>query len=78
MAVVLAVIVMLTSVFSVMSVTTLRSQQMAARLDNLRKEARERYVARYGVVTQCDQLGMDGFTWLRDPWPWEFQTRRER
>ena len=44
----------------------------------LRKEARERYTARYGVVTQCDQLGRDSFTWLKDPWPWEFQNRRER
>ncbi len=44
----------------------------------LRKEARERYTARYGVITQCDQLGRDSFTWLKDPWPWEFQNRRER
>ena len=44
----------------------------------LQKEARERYTARYGVVTQCDQLGRDSFTWLKDPWPWEFQNRRER
>ncbi len=44
----------------------------------LRREARERYTARYGPVTQCDQLGGESFTWLRDPWPWEFQTRRER
>lgn len=44
----------------------------------LRREARERYTARYGVITQCDQLGRDSFTWLDDPWPWEFQNRRER
>lgn len=44
----------------------------------LRREARERYVERYGVVTQCDQLGRDAYTWLEDPWPWEFQNRRER
>ena len=44
----------------------------------LRKEARERYTERYGVITQCDQLGRDSYTWLQDPWPWEFQTRRVR
>ena len=44
----------------------------------LRKEARERYVERYGVITQCDQLGRESYTWLRDPWPWEFQNRRAR
>ncbi len=44
----------------------------------LRKEARERYVERYGVITQCDQLGRESYTWLRDPWPWEFQNGRAR
>ena len=43
----------------------------------LRKEARERYVERYGVITQCDQLGRESYTWLRDPWPWEYPGRRE-
>ena len=44
----------------------------------LRKEAHERYVSRYGVITQCGQLGMESYTWLQDPWPWDFQNRRER
>lgn len=44
----------------------------------LRGEARERYVQRYGVITQGDQLGQEAYTWLRDPWPWEFQNGRAR
>ena len=44
----------------------------------LRKEAHERYVARYGVIKQCDQQGKESYTWLQDPWPWDFQNRRER
>ena len=44
----------------------------------LRKEARERYTERFGPITQCDQLGNDSFAWPNDPWPWEFQNRRER
>ena len=44
----------------------------------LRMEARERYTARFGPITQCDQLGSESYTWLKDPWPWEFQNRRER
>ena len=44
----------------------------------LRQEARQRYTERYGVITQGDQLGRDSYTWLNDPWPWEFQNRRER
>jgi len=43
----------------------------------LRKEARERYTARYGAVTQCDQLGAERYTWLNDPWPWDFRNRME-
>ena len=45
---------------------------------SLRQEAHERYSARYGVISQCDQLGMQQYTWLQDPWPWEFQRREER
>ena len=44
----------------------------------LRKEARERYTEKYGVITQCDQLGDDAYTWLNDPWPWEFRNGRVR
>ena len=44
----------------------------------LRKEARNRYTERYGPITQCDQLGNESFSWPNDPWPWEFQNRRER
>ncbi len=42
----------------------------------LRMEARERYVQRYGAITQCDLLGKDSYSWLADPWPWEYQNRR--
>ena len=44
----------------------------------LRREARERYVRLYGAITQCDQFGQDAYTWLKDPWPWEFQNGRAR
>ena len=32
----------------------------------LRAEARERYTARFGPITQCDQLGSESYTWLKD------------
>ena len=44
----------------------------------LRKEARDRYTEKYGAISQCDQLGKDAYTWLRDPWPWEFRNGRVR
>lgn len=44
----------------------------------LRKEAHERYVARYGVIRQSDQLGAEEYSWLRDPWPWDYPGGKER
>ena len=38
----------------------------------LQKEARERYVKKYGPVQQADQLGMARYAWLDAPWPWEY------
>ena len=43
----------------------------------LKEEAHRRYVERYGVICQKDLLGKNAYTWLRDPWPWEFPDRRE-
>ena len=43
----------------------------------LQKEARERYVQTCGPIQQTDMLGSDSYTWLLDPWPWEFTRRRE-
>lgn len=39
----------------------------------LQKEARQRYVQLYGPVTQSDMLGMRSYTWLNNPWPWDYQ-----
>ena len=43
----------------------------------LREEAHRRYVEAYGVICQTDLLGSDAYTWLRDPWPWDYPGRRE-
>ena len=42
-----------------------------------RREARERYVERCGPISQSDQLGMDRYVWLNNPWPWEYASRKE-
>ena len=44
----------------------------------LRQEARDRYVALCGPLTQHDILGSDSYTWLNGPWPWEYRPRKER
>ena len=43
----------------------------------LKTEAHDRYTARCGVICQSDMLGMDQYGWLKDPWPWDYQNRRE-
>lgn len=44
---------------------------------SLKKEAHERYVNHYGPVQQCDMLGLNDYTWLSDPWPWDYQPKQE-
>ena len=43
----------------------------------LAKEARERYVKKYGPVTQSDMLCMKSTCWLNDPWPWDYRPKME-
>lgn len=37
----------------------------------LAKEGRKRYEAAYGPLQQTG-VTPDGYTWLNDPWPWDF------
>ena len=46
-------------------------------LMKLRKEARRRYVELYGPVMQSDMMDMDSYTWLKEPWPWDYKGSRE-
>ena len=39
-------------------------------------KARAKYVRQYGPLTIEDLEDSDEFTWLCDPWPWEFAERR--
>jgi len=43
----------------------------------LKHEARERYVQLCGVISQEDMLGMKNYSWLKSPWPWEYQPQME-
>lgn len=35
------------------------------------REGREKYLANYGPLNSEDFTLADGYTWLKDPWPWE-------
>lgn len=40
-------------------------------------EARRRYEKLCGPILQRSQLGMEKYRWLNDPWPWDYQRRKE-
>lgn len=39
----------------------------------LEQEGRKRYEAMYGPLTQTASAAGESYTWLKDPWPWNFQ-----
>ena len=40
-------------------------------------EAKRRYTERYGPITRADMLGAGSYTWINDPWPWEYAANTE-
>lgn len=44
----------------------------------MQKEARRRYIELCGPMKKTDLLGADRYTWLYDPWPWDYSGRKER
>ena len=41
----------------------------------LAKEAERRYVAACGPLTQDQVTAARGYTWLKNPWPWDYRER---
>lgn len=39
----------------------------------LSAEAERRYTAKYGPLCLSDLAGAERYTWLDDPWPWQYQ-----
>ena len=44
----------------------------------LAEEGKARYVAMYGPLLQWDVARDDAYTWLNDPWPWEYKEGGKR
>ena len=44
----------------------------------MQEEARRRYVELCGPIKKSDLLSADRYTWLYDPWPWDYIGRKER
>ena len=43
----------------------------------LYEEGRERYVRLYGPLTITDMAVADTYTWICDPWPWDYRDETE-
>lgn len=41
----------------------------------LSRDAREKYVAKYGPIMQTQVTAESGYTWLKNPWPWDYSER---
>ncbi|MGI6012875.1 MAG: spore coat protein CotJB [Oscillospiraceae bacterium] len=46
-------------------------------LADLAEEARRRYTALYGPVSAADLANESSFTWLKNPWPWNYSEEVE-
>ncbi len=44
----------------------------------MQKEARRRMIELCGPLKKTELLGADRYTWLHDPWPWDYSGRKER
>lgn len=47
--------------------------QLFRQYTKLAEDAKRRYEANYGPVTLVGSASYDKFTWLDDPWPWEYR-----
>ena len=51
--------------------------EMYKNVAELAKSAHDRYVKLYGPVKACDLIKAQSFTWLKNPWPWDYCARSE-
>ncbi len=43
----------------------------------LAAEAQKRYADLYGPISQADMMAAGSFTWIKNPWPWDFMEKME-
>lgn len=44
----------------------------------MEREGRKRYEAMHGPLTQSAAANYEGYSWLNDPWPWNFREGGEK
>lgn len=43
----------------------------------LAKTAHEKYAKLYGPINKTDLIGAQSYTWLKNPWPWDYKGKKE-
>lgn len=51
--------------------------QMLQNIQKLAQTAKERFIKRFGPICHKDLVSMKEFTWLENPWPWDFKQNME-
>jgi len=51
--------------------------EMLQYMQKLANEAHMRYTALYGPLVPCDLQRAKSFTWLKNPWPWDYREKGE-
>lgn len=51
--------------------------QMLQNILKLAKTAKERFIKRYGPICHKDLAEMKEFSWLNNPWPWDYKQNME-
>ena len=51
--------------------------QMFKTLLALKQEAKDRYTKKFGALCTGDLINSDSFSWLEDPWPWDYKKGQE-
>lgn len=51
--------------------------EMFKSICELSKEAKDRFIKQYGPVSRCDTAKCKSYTWLNNPWPWDYKADGE-
>ena len=57
--------------------TDMEAFQMLQNIQKLAETAKERFIKRFGPICHKDLAGMKEFTWLNNPWPWDYKNNME-
>lgn len=40
-------------------------------------EAKDRYIKKFGPISRCDTAKCKSYSWINDPWPWDYKAGTE-